>query len=405
MGRAVRLVLVSPAGQLLGMLPVFELACPFWPESADVVAEAEGRFKAGVVVLRLLDSDGCCGAGGAVSYLAELQSAGSELTLLPVSEALRERAERQDALRMPWAERGGPGESLAWARAVLAAAGQTVDTAVQQRTWNLSTLWRLEAAAGGAKRRLWLKQVPRFMKHESRVLRWLNGSVPGAAPALVASDDFGRSLLEHVEGEDLYGAPVSTRRVILDRLHEVQCAAAHAVDELLALGVPDLRGARRADDCARKLVAWAPHYPGLAVLLRRLEQQLQQLQESGLPATLVHSDNHPGNARGSAELVTLLDWGESFIGHPVTDLMGLVDGLAPEDAGPLIEHWCGVWKDVAPGSTPERAVEAAPFIAAMHGAATYAHFLQHIEESERPYHAEDVPRCLAAAATLAVVQG
>ncbi len=57
MGRTAGLVLVSPVGELLGMLPPLELACPFWPESADVVAAAADRFEARVVVLRLLDGD------------------------------------------------------------------------------------------------------------------------------------------------------------------------------------------------------------------------------------------------------------------------------------------------------------------------------------------------------------
>jgi hypothetical protein len=377
------------------MLPPLELACPFWPESADVVAEVAARFDARVVVLRLLACNSSLRAGGEVTYLAELAS-DTNVELLPIADALRERALARDPKRMPWAELGGPARSLAWAKSALAPAGQSSLRAVQQRTWNLSSLWRLEASAAAAPT-VWLKQVPHFMKHESKVLRWLNRALPGAAPTLIAADDDGRSLLAHVPGEDLYGAPLATRQLILSRLHDIQRTAAHAVTELIALGVPDLRGFERAAHIARKISAWSPHYPGQSELLQRLERQLALLDESGLPATLVHSDNHPGNARGSARSVTLLDWGEAFIGHPVTDLMGLIEGLAPAEATALIERWCSAWRDVVPSSRPELAVEGAPFVAAMHGAATYAHFLQQIEESEWPYHQQDVPRCLEAA--------
>ena len=398
MGRIASSVLVLPAGELLGMLPGLALGCPYWPESADLVAEVHARFQARIVVLRLLETEPGLTSGGRVSYLAELGSSELNAELLPVPESLRDRVHQRDSKRMPWAELGGPARSLAWARSALEPTGQTSFKAVQQRTWNLSTLWRLQPAPTNAT--LWLKQVPHFMSHESRVLRWLTRAAPGAAPTLVAADDSGRSLLAHVPGDDLYGAPVATRHRILDQLHAIQCVAAEATADLLALGVPDRRGAKFAADAAHKLLAWSADYPGLDEILKHLDEQVALLEEARLPATLVHSDNHPGNARESANGVTLLDWGEAFVGSPVTDLLGLIGGLSSVEAAPLVEHWCSVWKTVAPRSKPELALEVAPFLAALHGAATYAHFLQQIEESEWPYHRNDVPRCLGDAREL-----
>jgi hypothetical protein len=399
MGRVASLVLVSPARELLGMLPPLELTGPFWPESADVVAEVAARFQARVVVLRMLRADPSLNSGGHVCYLAELSSGEPSTPLLPVPEELRERALSRDRKRMPWAEVGGPARSLEWASAALEASGQSSFVAVQQRTWNLSTIWRLQTASANDAS-IWLKQVPHFMGYEGRVLGWLNRVAPGAAPTLLAADDSGRSLLDHVQGDDLYGAPVALRQLISKQLHVIQSASAEAVAELLALGVPDLRGLRRAADIRQKLAAWCPDYPGLEAILSSLDEQLERLEECGLPATLVHSDNHPGNARGSAQGVTLLDWGEAFVGNPVTDLLGLIGGLSAAEAAPLVASWCAGWKSVAPRSKPELALELAPFISALHGAATYAHFLQQIEESEWPYHREDVPRGLKAAAEL-----
>jgi hypothetical protein len=396
MGRIANLVLVSPTGGLLGMLPPIELSGPYWPESHDVVSEVESRFGARIVVLRLLQTEPSRRSGGSVSYLAELSAGAVNAALSPVPDALRERAERADSKRMPWAELGGPARSLDWARAALASSGQSAFTAVQQRTWNLSTLWRLELQSAKVPT-IWLKHVPHFMSHESRVLRWLNRAAPNTAPTLLAADDSGRSLLAHVSGQDLYGAPVALRHLILEQLHVIQSAGSEAVEELRGLGVPDWRGSKRAADISRKLLAWSPDYPGLASTLRRLDEQLERLEECGLPATLVHSDNHPGNARGSEQGVTLLDWGEAFIGNPVTDFLGLIGGLSPAEAAPLAAHWCERWRHLAPRSKPERAIELGSLIAALHGAATYAHFLQQIEQSEWPYHHEDVPRCLRAA--------
>jgi len=393
-------VLSSPTGELLGVLPPLELASPYWPESSDVVAEVEARFGARVVMLRLLLAEPSQKSGGEVTYLAELTSPAVDVELSQVPETLRQRALAPDPKRMPWATLGGPARSLDWARSALEPSGQASFRAVQQRTWNLSTLWRLEPASAH-ECAIWLKQVPHFMAHESRVLRWLNHAAPGAAPTLLAADDGGRSLLEHIAGDDLYGAPVAMRRLINEQLQVIQRAGSEAVDELLALGVPDLRGPKRAADMRQKLLAWVPGYPGLEALLHGLERQLERLEECGLPATLVHADNHPGNARGSPQAVRLLDWGEAFIGDPVTDLLGLIGDLSPQEAAPLLVDWCASWKRLAPRSKPEQALELGPFIAALNGAATYAHFLQQIEQTEWPYHLEDVPRCLERAKALA----
>jgi len=399
MGRSATLVLVSPAGDLLGMLPAVELGCPYWPESADVVAEVESRFGARVVVLRLLLTERSHGPGGHVTYLAELSSGAVNVELSSVPDVLRERALRSDEKRMPWATLGGPARSLDWARAALEPSGRGSFRAIQQRSWNLSTLWRLEPASAEASS-IWLKQVPHFMSHESTVLRWLNGAVPGSAPALLAADDSGRSLLGHVAGDDLYAAPVAMRRLINEQLHVVQRTAAEAVGELVGLGVPDLRGERLGADIRQKLLNWSADYPGLEALLARLDEQLARLGGCGLPATLVHADNHPGNARGSTAGVSLLDWGEAFVGNPVNDLLGALGGLPDAQAAPLKAEWCASWKRLAPGSKPELALELAPFIGMLHGAAAYAHFIDQIEESEWPYHREDVPRCLEAASQL-----
>jgi hypothetical protein len=77
--------------------------------------------------------------------------------------------------------------------------------------------------------------------------------------------------------------------------------------------------------------------------------------------------------------------------------MGLMGGLSPGDAAPLAARWCASWKSLAPRSKPEQGLELAPLLGALHGAATYAHFLSQIEETEWPYHSQDVPRCLQAA--------
>jgi aminoglycoside phosphotransferase (APT) family kinase protein len=110
---------------------------------------------------------------------------------------------------------------------------------------------------------------------------------------------------------------------------------------------------------------------------------------------LVHGDFHPGNVRVDGARITLIDWGDSFIGHPAFDVLRLTDGCSREDADLLIQRWCGRVRDRSPGSDPERAVELLRPLVPLHHAALFADWLPQIEATERPYHALDVGACLA----------
>src|SRR5439155_12353438 len=110
MGRTVTLVLVDPAGAVLGALPPFDVPLPYWQEAADVVAGARERFGVAVTVLRLLSADRPEPHGGAVTYLAEVSDRSPPPTLAPATVDAA-----PEPLRAAWASPGGPAASLAWA--------------------------------------------------------------------------------------------------------------------------------------------------------------------------------------------------------------------------------------------------------------------------------------------------
>ncbi len=383
------LVLVDPAGTVLGALPPYEVEVPWWQEVADVVAGAREHHGADVTVLRLLFADQPAPPGGKVTYLAEVT--GDPGPVRPAAAALVPHPRRA-----PYAEVGGPAASLAWAADELATRGRTLTAAAQQRTWNLSAIWRLETDTTP----VWLKQVPSFFAHEAAVLRWLGEHAPGTAPVPIAADG-GRVLLDDLPGTDRYGAPVDERLTLLSRLHPVQLTASGRIAELLALGVPDLRLPRLAERI-RAVVARSgdPGTAGsgerLAALLTGLDERLAAIAACGLPDTLVHGDFHPGNARGTAERHSIIDWGDSVIGHPAIDLLRMCERVA--DPEPLRQAWGRRWRAAVPGCDPERAVALIEPVLALRNAAVYAGFLDAIEPSEWPYHADDVPFWLAQAA-------
>ncbi len=322
-----------------------------------------------------------------MTYLAETENA-LPCALQPLSDELATVARRSSPLRADWAAVGGHRKSLAWVRSVWPSGGEF--RARQQRTWNLSSLWHLESDEGGEIGAAWLKQVPPFLAHEAAVLTWLGATLPGVSPRLFASDYAGRMLLEHVAGEDCYAADGDRRARFAEINHEIQLASMPAADTLVASGIPDRRGIQLAQHIRARLSGQVSSLPRVARFLEGLEPYLVRVVECGVPDVLVHGDFHPGNVRQSDSRAAILDWGDSFVGHPAFDLLRLSEGSSPRAAANLLEQWSSRWRRWLRSCEPERAVALLRPLVPLRAAATYAAFVEHIEESEHPFHASDI---------------
>jgi hypothetical protein len=395
MTRDVTLVLVDGDGEVRGALPSFAVELPWWMETASIVAHVSHEHGVDVEVLRLLASERDVPHGGAVTYSARCDVAVPGLR--SVADDVSDLATTPHPLRAPYAEVDGPARSLAWARGVLGrdAPLDGVVRAEQQRTWNLSAIWRLHDGEAS----YWVKQVPEFFAHEAAVLAWLGERVPDLAPPLVGADDQGRMLLAHVEGTDLYGADPAMRARIAARAHEIQVAGIVDADALVARGVPDRRGARLVTWIRDRLDDVVGDHPAGA-LLDDLDRMWDAVQQCGLPDTLVHGDAHPGNVI-EGERMVVVDWGDSVVGSPVLDVATLTATLSPEQSAVVVDAWCDLWSRTAPGCEPRRALELVRPVSELRMAAVYADFLARIEPTERVYHRADVPERLDAAVAAA----
>ena len=157
--RSARLVLVTPAGAVVGSLPAVAVSTPWWPDVEPVVRATSERHGIVVTILRLLEAERPQPHGGEVTYLAE--------TPEPVdAEPWRGRL-RPHPLRQRYAEPGGPAADLTWAKSALLQVGMVaLGPATQVRTWNLSSIWRIPTESGT----VWLKSVPPFFAHEGRLM-------------------------------------------------------------------------------------------------------------------------------------------------------------------------------------------------------------------------------------------
>ena len=389
-GRLVKLVLVTPEGELIGTLPPFPVTTPWWQDSREVVCGAQEHHGVQVTLLRLLEADQPSPHGGSVTYLAEVA------TEVP-AELWRGKLD-EHPLRSSWARPGGHAADLAWADAELAIKGAPRTGPPEQvRTWNLSSLWRLPVE----KQTIWLKVVPSFFAHEGPVLERLQG---GAVPTLLAQHEK-RLLLAHVPGEDLYEPPTQVLLRMVTLLVKIQRDWIDRTDELLALRLPDWRITSLSTAIPQLIERIGSQLSDmdratLTGFVEGLEDRFAGLTRCGLPDTLVHGDFHPGNYRGDATTLVLMDWGDSGVGHPLLDQSAFLDRVSAEEAPAVLEHWHRKWQAALPGSNPDRASRLLAPVAAARRAITYQRFLENIEPSERPYHQVDPTQWLKRTAAL-----
>jgi len=395
--RRVTLVLTTASSTPPVVIEPFVVATPWWPDVEPVVEAASNRHGIEVTVLRLLDAtpdeQHPSGMAGVVTYLSETAPE-SYAELVRIGRAAPWPGRLDDhPSRASWARPGGPARHLAWADRQLAACGRpSTGPAQQVKSWNLSGLWRIPTGAGPA----WLKTVPAFFAHEGRVIAAL-GDAP--VPPLLAVDD-GRVLLDDVPGEDQWTAPVAVLLEMVQLLVTLQVRWIGRTEELLALGVADFRPPALAAAAASLLDRIGPSVDTrpravLSGLVEGLDRRFSDVESCGLPGTLVHGDFHPGNLRGRAGALVLLDWGDCGVGHPLLDLGAMLDRLDTTQADAVRDAWFEQWKTEVPGCDPARAADLLAPVSRLRNAIVFQSFLDGIEPSEHRYHEGDVGRALA----------
>jgi hypothetical protein len=355
------------------------VATPWWQDIAPVVEAARTHRRIEVTVLRLLEAERDRPPGGEVTYLAQVEA--------PVPAAPWSGALDDQPMRLSWAKPGGPDADLAWARDRLARRGLALCAEpVQVRTWNLSSIWRLPLEGGAA----WLKVVPPFFVHEGAIVARLAGM---RVPALLAQDG-ARMLMSEIAGEDLYDAGPDQLLAMVSLLVDLQSRWMGRATDLICLGLPDRRAAALTGAIGALVECIGDHLSGgerrlLDRFVEDLPARWTAIAACGLADTLVHGDFHPGNFRGEALNLTLLDWGDSGVGHPLLDQSAFLDRIPADAVAAVRAHWSKTWQNRVAGCDPEGAAGLVAPIAAARQAVIYQGFLDNIEPAEHPYHRAD----------------
>lgn len=231
-----------------------------------------------------------------------------------------------DAAR--WTEPAFLDPAHAWIVEQLAGLGLAVTGELEQpHVMRWSTVIRVPTADGP----VWFKANDGSLRHEAAVTALLASRHPGNVPPLLAADvdrgwmlmaDAGRRLREVLPEEGSLDRWLGVLRTVA----EIQLACEDAVDELLAMGVPDRRLATLPDayDRLASELRIEPRFRAATPYVREL---CDRLAAFGIRETLQHDDLHDAQVYVKDGVDLVMDWGDACVSHPFFTLSVTLEGV------------------------------------------------------------------------------
>jgi hypothetical protein len=219
-----------------------------------------------------------------------------------------------------------------WISGQLERLGTVVAGPIEQphiRPW--ATVLRVPTALGD----LYFKANAATFRHEAALATLLTARRPDCIPPLLAVErergwmlmaDAGTRLREIVERE----RDLNRWLEILPLYAGLQIELANDVDELLAMGVPDLRLATlaaRYEQLLEDLIELpADDRCDLEAKVPWVRESCDELDAFGVPETIQHDDFHDGQVYIRDGRYLLLDWAEACVSHPFFTLSVTLEG-------------------------------------------------------------------------------
>lgn len=263
--------------------------------------------------------------------------------------------------RSPWCEPGWLPRFEAWVSSAVTAAGAgEVESFVPHRAWGISAVYRVGTSAGV----FWAKAVYDGFRHEPAITVFLDQHFPGSVPSPVAVEATEHwMLLRHLEGE-LVSSQFERTPDAVRALVGIQAASVPYLDRLLAVGGVDRGVERLATDLAEALghpvTRSMVDLPDAEVagLCDAVDDAVATVLGLGLPArTLVHGDFHGSNVMLLGNRVSIFDWSDAAVSHPLVDI-GAWQSWFRDDPSTLDELWrtfAEAWSSV---TDPDRIIAA-----------------------------------------------
>lgn len=223
-------------------------------------------------------------------------------------------------------------EAHTWIRSELARIALRVTGEIEPvhvQPWSM--VLRVPTDAGVA----FFKASTATLRHEAALVEILAGRRPDCTPPLLAADrergwmlmaDAGTRLRELIARE----RGLARWLDVLPLYAGVQIDLADRADELVALGVPDMRLAMLPGRYERMLDELGEVPSGEARRLRKalphVEEMCDVLAVHGIPETIQHDDLNDGQVYFRDGRYLLLDWGDACVSHPFFSMSVTLEG-------------------------------------------------------------------------------
>ncbi len=297
----------------------------------------------------------------------------------------------------PWREPGWLDEVSAWIDTQLAASGlvRTGMPALRARTWSVVVRVPVEES------NVWFKANPPGSSFEPALLATLAQWAPDMIPTPMAVDTarawtLSKDAGTHLRDILLRDPDPQHLSPLLRRYAQLQRALTTRKQELLALGLPDLRPQvlpNRLDALLAQPLVRAnldeDQYAALDAFKPVLREYCRELDGFGIPASLDHGDLHPNNAFGQGEKARAFYWGDGSLAHPFCTLLILLrsageffdaDGLATLRAA-YLEPWL---EDGYRAADLERAADLAMRVAPISRAVAWGRVFDCFADTDQP---------------------
>ena len=297
-----------------------------------------------------------------------------------------EQREGSPSALQPWEYPGWFATAVDWIEATL----PDTERVDQYATWSVSSLLRIETAAG----RYYFKAAPTIFRHEAVVTEMLAQRFPDAIPRPLAIDgergwmltaDFGDDLVATMEPPHWVGS--------LDALASLQRRSVASVASLLEFGCQDRRPGMlksQVEELASEGSEWLPDalVQRLRAGLSRFHDLCEEVASAPIPDTLVHGDLHADNIVVSDGGYLIFDWTDACIAHPFIDAATFLRyaeraSIDRATCERWRDHYLRGWEELAPYEVTSRLFELVEPLAAMHQVITYRWLLDSLDPSER----------------------
>jgi len=290
-----------------------------------------------------------------------------------------------------WSSAAWRESAVAWIDEQLAAAGLERAGEVEQprvRPW--ATVLRVPARGGA----VWFKAAGPGTAFEIPLYALLARTVPDDVLSPIAADPARGWILLPDGGPELAGRAARAARVdglvaALVQYGRLQRELEPHVEEMLALGVPDMRPAAMPGRFAEALEAASG---GDAETLRRIaamggtvREWCERLAASPLPASLDHNDLHGQNVLvDAAGGIRYYDWGDSVVAHPFAAVLVPLGQVRRGSGGVQLararDAYLEVFSDRGPRAELAETLEVACHVAKIARALTWHRALQAARE-------------------------